>query len=162
MSNQTYYTFVDSPVGRILLVSDGANLTGLNFETEKRPIKIEPDWVKDDAPFATAMAQVQAYIAGELHEFDLPLQPQGTLFQRQVWQQLQAIPYGETVSYGELAKRLGKPLAARAVGMANGANPIPLILPCHRVIGSNGRLTGYGGGLPLKEALLAHEQSHRE
>ena len=161
MSNQTYYTFVDSPVGRILLVSDGVNLTGLNFETEKRPIKIESEWVQDDVPFATAIAQIQAYFAGELHEFDLPLQPDGTLFQRQVWQQLLAIPYGETISYGELAKRLGKPTAARAVGMANGANPIPLVIPCHRVIGSNGRLTGYGGGLPLKESLLTHEQSHR-
>jgi methylated-DNA-[protein]-cysteine S-methyltransferase len=92
----------------------------------------------------------------------LPLASTGTPFQITVWRELQAIPYGETISYGELARRIGKPKAARAVGLANGANPLPLVVPCHRVVGSDGRLTGYGGGLPIKEALLAHERSHRE
>ena len=160
MSNKTYYTLVDSPLGPILLVGDGIHLTELNFQAGQRPTEIGADWQQDDAPFAGAIAQLRAYFSGELQMFDLPLQPKGTLFQQQVWQQLQAIPYGQTVAYGELAQRLGKPTAARAVGGANGANPIPLIIPCHRVIGSNGSLTGYGAGLPIKEALLAHERSH--
>lgn len=162
MSDKTYYTLVDSPLGQILLVGDGTNLTGLNFQGGTQPMKIGMDWQQNDACFAAASAQLQAYFAGELQEFDLPLQPDGTPFQQQVWQQLLAIPYGETISYGKLAQRLGKPTAARAVGLANGANPIPLVIPCHRVIGSNGKLTGYGGGLPLKEALLAHEQRYSQ
>ncbi|MCB8943641.1 MAG: methylated-DNA--[protein]-cysteine S-methyltransferase [Ardenticatenaceae bacterium] len=148
-------------MGPILLVSDGTNLTGLNFQTEKRPIQIQPDWQEDDAPFAEVIAQLLAYFAGERHDFELPLAFNGTEFQNAVWQELQNIPYGETTSYGELARRIGRPKAVRAVGAANGANPIPLVVPCHRVIGSNGSLTGYGGGLPIKKALLAHEQSHR-
>lgn len=157
MNGKTFYTFVDSPLGQILLVGDGTNLTELNFQAGTQPAEISADWQQDNAPFAAAIAQIQAYFNGELQVFDLPLQPHGTPFQRQVWRELQAIPYGETISYGELARRLGKPGAARAVGLANGANPIPLVVPCHRVIGSNGHLTGYGGGLHLKEALLAHE-----
>jgi methylated-DNA-[protein]-cysteine S-methyltransferase len=160
MNNKTFYTHVNSPLGLILLVSDGKNLTGLNFQTEKRPIQIQPDWQEDDGPFAETIAQLQAYFAGERQDFDLPLAFRGTAFQQAVWQELQNIPYGQTTSYGELARRIGKPKAVRAVGAANGANPIPLVVPCHRVIGSNGRLTGYGAGLPIKEALLAHEQSH--
>ena len=158
MSDKTYYTFLNSPLGQILLVGDGTTLTGLNFQAGKRPMKIGVDWHQDDTRFAEAVAQIQAYFSGELHTFDLPLRPHGTVFQQQVWRELLAIPYGDTISYGELAQRLGKPAAARAVGAANGANPIPLVIPCHRVIGSDGRLTGYGGGLPIKEALLAHEQ----
>lgn len=159
MNGKTFYTYVDSPLGQILLVGDGTNLTELNFQEGDRPAEIGTGWHPDDTPFAAAIAQLQTYFTGELQAFDLPLQPHGTQFQQQVWQQLQAIPYGETISYGELARRLGKPSAARAVGLANGANPIPLVIPCHRVIGSNGRLTGYGAGLPIKEALLAHEQN---
>lgn len=162
MNKTTYYTFVDSPLGRILLVGDGTNLTKLNFQAGERPSEVEADWQQDNAPFAEAIAQLRAYFAGELLEFDLPLRPGGTPFQRQVWQQLQAIPYGETISYGELAQRLGKPAAARAVGLANASNPVPLVIPCHRVIGHNGHLTGYGAGLPIKEALLAHEAYARE
>ena len=162
MTDETYYTLIDSPLGQILLVGDGTNLTELNFQAGTHPTEIGADWQQDAAPFAEAIAQLQAYFSGDLHTFDLPLQPDGTPFQQQVWQQLQAIPYGQTTSYGELAHCLGKPItAARAVGAANGANPIPLIIPCHRVIGSDGRLTGYGGGLPIKEALLAHEQGQR-
>ena len=102
--------------------------------------------------------QLRAYFAGELENFDLPLAPQGTPFQLSVWNRLCEIPYGETISYGELARRLGNPNASRAVGLANGSNPIPIVIPCHRVIGSNGKLTGYGGGLPIKEKLLALER----
>jgi methylated-DNA-[protein]-cysteine S-methyltransferase len=160
MNNQTYYTFVDSPLGRILLVGDGTNLTRLNFQAGERPSEVGAGWQQDDAPFAEAIAQLLAYFAGELQAFDLPVRPDGTPFQRQIWRQLLTIPYGETTSYGELAQRLGKPAAARAVGAANGANPIPLVIPCHRVIGRNGRLTGYGAGLPIKEALLAHEHRY--
>ena len=105
-----------------------------------------------------AIRQLAAYFAGELEIFDLPLAPEGTPFQLAVWRRLNDIPYGETISYGELARRLGNPKASRAVGLANGANPIPIVIPCHRVIGSNGKLTGYGGGLPIKEKLLALER----
>jgi len=104
--------------------------------------------------------QLRAYFSGELEHFDLPLAPHGTPFQLEVWRRLCEIPYGETISYGELARRIGNPKASRAVGLANGSNPIPIIIPCHRVIGSNGKLTGYGGGLPIKQKLLALE--HRQ
>lgn len=158
MNDETYYTVLESPLGPILLVGDGANLTALNFQSGTQPREINPAWRRDEEAFAEVIAQLRAYFAGELRDFDLPLKPAGTPFQQEVWRQLQTVPYGETVSYGELAQRLGKPGAARAVGLANGANPLPLVIPCHRVVGSDGRLTGYGGGLPLKEALLAHEQ----
>jgi methylated-DNA-[protein]-cysteine S-methyltransferase len=102
--------------------------------------------------------QLRAYFAGELKDFDLPLAPKGTEFQQNVWAELCKIPYGETISYGELARRIGNPNASRAVGLANGSNPIPVVIPCHRVIGANGKLTGYGGGLPIKERLLALEK----
>jgi methylated-DNA-[protein]-cysteine S-methyltransferase len=105
-----------------------------------------------------AVRQLRAYFAGELQAFDLPLAPQGTPFQLAVWKHLCEIPYGETISYGELARRIGNPNASRAVGLANGSNPIPIVIPCHRVIGSNGKLTGYGGGLPIKEKLLGLER----
>jgi methylated-DNA-[protein]-cysteine S-methyltransferase len=160
MSNKTFYTIVDSPLGPILLAGNNEGLRELNFQEGKRPTPIGADWEKNAVPFAETIAQLQAYFAGELQEFDLPLAPTGTPFQITVWRELQAIPYGETISYGELARRIGKPKAARAVGLANGANPLPLVVPCHRVVGSDGRLTGYGGGLPIKEALLAHERSH--
>lgn len=104
------------------------------------------------------MRQLSAYFAGKAEAFDLPLAPEGTAFQLNVWRQLGEIPYGETISYGELARRIGNPNACRAVGLANGTNPIPIVIPCHRVIGSNGKLTGYGGGLDIKEKLLALER----
>ena len=161
MSNKIFYTIVESPMGPILLAGNDEGLTELNFQAGKRPTTIAPDWEENATPFAETIAQIQAYFAGELQEFSLCLAPTGTPFQITVWQELQAVPYGETISYNELARRIGKPKAARAVGMANGANPLPLVVPCHRVVGSDGRLTGYGAGLLIKEALLTHEQNHR-
>lgn len=121
---------------------------------------IGSDWIADSALFTDAVAQLCAYFAGELRAFDLPLGPRGTEFQRQVWQALTTIPYGQTATYGAIATRVGRPSAFRAVGMANGRNPIPVIVPCHRVIGANGTLTGYGGGLRRKEYLLDLERHH--
>jgi len=114
--------------------------------------------MEDARFFNDTISQLDSYFAGGLKQFDLPLAPEGTPFQLKVWQRLCEIPYGETMSYGELARRIGNPNASRAVGLANGANPIPIVIPCHRVIGSNGKLTGYGGGLPIKEKLLALER----
>src|SRR5207248_9897868 len=118
----------------------------------------EPAWHEDVEPLRDLSRQLQAYYGGELESCDLPLAPHGTPCQRAVWRRLCEIPYGETISYGERARRLGNPNASRAVGLANGSNPIPIVIPCHRVIGSNGKLTGYGGGLPIKEKLLALER----
>jgi len=152
-----YYAKFQSPVGPLLLAADDRGLRLISFSAGKRAIPPEPDWKPDKAPFVETIRQLQAYFRGNLKEFNLPLALEGTPFQLSVWQSLRAIPYGKTISYGELAKRLGKPKAVRAVGLANGSNPIPIIIPCHRVIGSNGHLTGYGGGLPTKEKLLALE-----
>jgi methylated-DNA-[protein]-cysteine S-methyltransferase len=158
-----YYTQLDSPVGPVLLTSNGTALTGLYMTEHKYGEEIGDNWVPSDdaAPFPDAKRQIEAYFAGTLTHFDLPLAMSGTPFQRRVWEALLAIPYGETTSYGELARSLGNPGASRAVGLANGRNPISIIVPCHRVIGSNGKLTGYGGGLPRKSALLALEASTR-
>jgi methylated-DNA-[protein]-cysteine S-methyltransferase len=120
----------------------------------------KPQWRRDDQALHDVREQLDAYFAGERQTFDLPLQMTGTPFQKQVWQGLMAIPYGTTISYAELARRIGRPGASRAVGAANGRNPIGIIVPCHRVIGANGTLTGYGGGLDRKEWLLAHEAGH--
>lgn len=155
-----YYTEMDSPLGRLLLTGDGAALTMLAMHEQKYGGEILPEWRRDAAPFAAAVEQLQAYLAGEQQVFDLPLAPVGTAFQRRVWDALLEIPYGQTVSYGDIARRIGSPKACRAVGLANGQNPISIIIPCHRVIGANGKLTGYGGGLPRKEWLLNHEQAH--
>jgi methylated-DNA-[protein]-cysteine S-methyltransferase len=125
------------------------------METRRHgPHEVAPEWVRDDAPFAAAHAQLDEYFAGDRTEFDLPLHPSGTPFQLKVWDALRTIPYGEVRSYGEIAEQIGKPGAARAVGLANGRNPISIIVPCHRVIGASGALTGYGGGLERKQALL--------
>ena len=124
-------------------------------EVQFDPIRIG---VRVRSTWRETIRQLRAYFAGELEAFDLPLAPQGTPFQLAVWKRLCEIPYGETISYGELARRIGNPNASRAVGLANGSNPIPIVIPCHRVIGSNGKLTGYGGGLPIKEKLLALER----
>jgi methylated-DNA-[protein]-cysteine S-methyltransferase len=149
---------MESPLGPLLLAGDKAALHAVEFVNGRKPPRLNPDWKKDSKPFVETVCQLLAYFSGELEEFDLPLAPQGTEFQRKVWDNLCDIPYGETISYGELAKRIGNPNASRAVGLANGSNPIPIIIPCHRVIGSNGKLTGYGGGLPIKEKLLALER----
>lgn len=157
----TFYTEVDSPLGLLLLTSDGRALTGLYMEEYRHGQRVGESWVRrDDAtPFEQATKQLAAYFKGTLTEFELPLALDGTPFQVRVWNELLHIPYGVTISYGELARRLGNPNASRAVGLANGHNPISIVVPCHRVIGSDGTLTGYGGGLPRKAALLAFEAS---
>lgn len=153
------YTLYPSPLGSLLLAADSTGLRLLNFQDGTHPEPIQPGWTRDPNHFSETIAQLDAYFAGTLENFDLALSPSGTPFQLEVWDELRRIPYGTTISYGELAVRIRKPKAVRAVGAANGANPIGLIIPCHRVIGSNGQLTGYGGGLEIKERLLAHEGS---
>jgi methylated-DNA-[protein]-cysteine S-methyltransferase len=155
----TLYTYYDSPVQPLLLTSDGAALTGLYMVEHRHGPEVGADWIEqpDALPFAETKRQLNAYFAGQLTEFDLPLAPDGTEFQQKVWQELRRIPYGTTLSYGELARRIGNPNASRAVGLANGRNPISIIVPCHRVIGASGKLIGYGGGLSRKEILLTLE-----
>ncbi|SCM74630.1 Methylated-DNA--protein-cysteine methyltransferase [uncultured Pleomorphomonas sp.] len=152
------YTYLESPIGPLLLAGDGVRLSKVGFPTGKGRVAPHDDWRRDDGRFVEALAQLSAYFAGKLRDFDLELMPVGTPFQLAVWQALTAIPYGATISYGELAARIGRPAASRAVGAANGANPIPIIVPCHRVIGASGALTGFGGGIDTKRWLLAHEQ----
>lgn len=153
------YQWMKSPVGKLLLAADESGLRFLLFAEGRTPPRIEPDWKHGSKLLQEPMRQLGAFFAGELHRFDLPLAPQGTEFQKRVWNALLDIPFGETTSYGELARRLGNPTASRAVGLANGSNPIAIIIPCHRVIGSNGKLTGYGGGLPNKRWLLDFEHN---
>ncbi len=153
----TYWHEIDSPVGRLLLAGDGVRLARLHFQAGPRPLAPAAGWVAARAPFAAAIAQLREYFAGTRRAFELALAPEGTVFQRAVWRALGSVPYGETLCYGELARRIGNPRAARAVGLANGANPLPIIVPCHRVIGADGTLTGFGGGLDIKRALLALE-----
>ena len=155
----TYYTRIDSPIEPLLLTSDGELLTSLFMVVQRHGPFLSETWQRDDnaKPFAEARKQLAAYFAGELTDFDLPLKMIGTEFQKSVWRELLNIPYGVTITYGELAERVGNPNSSRAVGAANGRNPISIIVPCHRVIGANGKLTGYGGGMERKEWLLAHE-----
>lgn len=152
------YTTVESPIGELLLLGDGEVLRGLYMQAGRRPIRIRPAWERDDSAFPEAREQLAQYFAGERTSFDLPMQLDGSVFQRTVWHALTEIPYGQTISYGELARRIGRPDLARAVGTANGQNPIAVIVPCHRVIGSDGKLVGYGGGLENKRLLLDLEQ----
>ena len=152
------FTQIDSPLGPLLLVADASGFRQINFMHNGRNAPVSLDWREDASAFAEPIRQLRAYFVGELQDFDLKLTPRGTPFQQKVWAELCKIPYGATISYGNLAKRIGNPNASRAVGLANGSNPIPIIIPCHRVIGSNGKLTGYGGGLPIKEKLLALEK----
>lgn len=153
------YKTMESPVGPLLIAGDEDGLKFIIFATEKRAADPAPNWEESESSLIReAVRQLKAYFSEELTSFDLPLAPSGTPFQMAVWRELRQIPYGKVISYGELAKRLGKSRAVRAVGAANGANPIPIVIPCHRVIGSNGKLTGYGGGLHIKEALLALER----
>jgi methylated-DNA-[protein]-cysteine S-methyltransferase len=153
-----FYTQIESPLGPLLLAADDAGLREILFVKGRSHAHPKADWKKDSVPFRETIRQLRSYFAGELEDFEIPLAPKGTSFQVGVWQRIREIPYGETTTYGDLARRIGNPNASRAVGLANGSNPIPIIIPCHRVIGSNGRLTGYGGGLPIKEKLLALEQ----
>ena len=156
MEQTTYYDTLQSPIGELMLISDGKSLTGLYMANQKHAAR-RAKAIRDEALLKRPRARLQAYFAGELRDFELPLAAGGTPFQQRVWRALCDIPYGETISYGELARRIGQPKAARAVGLANGQNPIAIVVPCHRVIGANGSLTGYGGGLERKRWLLAHE-----
>ena len=158
MERSVCYTWTESPVGRLLLAADDVGLRYLLFGNGRDSAEPRPGWREDAKPLSETLRQLRAYFAGELRNFDLPLAPEGPAFHGRVWRELCNIPHGETISYGELARRVGSPNAFRAVGRANGANPIAIIIPCHRVIGSNGKLTGYGGGLPRKEFLLALER----
>jgi methylated-DNA-[protein]-cysteine S-methyltransferase len=153
--------WIESPVGRLRLVGGDAGLAGVLWATQD-PASSGFELGDEDARhpvLSQAARELREYFAGERREFTVPLALAGTEFQKKVWRALASIPFGETRSYGELAKQIGSPLASRAVGAANGRNPIPIILPCHRVIGSTGSLTGFGGGLPMKQQLLAHERS---
>jgi methylated-DNA-[protein]-cysteine S-methyltransferase len=149
----TSFVSIDTPVGPItVVVSDGA-VTNLHLDE----VVPEREWREDRAATREAAAQLRAYFAGDLQSFDLPLRAEGTDFQQAVWSALRQIPYGEVATYGDIARRVGRPTASRAVGAANGRNPIAIVIPCHRVIGSDGTLTGYGGGMWRKRWLLSHE-----
>jgi methylated-DNA-[protein]-cysteine S-methyltransferase len=152
------YGYCDSPVGSLLVAGDGDRIYRIGFPTEPSTRRPPAEWRRDEALFEDAFRQLDAYFAGELTRFDLPLRFAGTAFQNRVWTALCDLAFGETISYGALASRIGKPTASRAVGGANGANPLPIVVPCHRVIGSDRSLTGFGGGIEIKRFLLAHEQ----
>ncbi len=166
-----HYRYLDeTPVGRLLLAGSDEGLRFLKFEgrfePNRCPLPPKPGqndgrdvWRADTGHLDEAVRQLKAYFAAELTKFDLPLAPHGTDFQRKVWSALLGIPWGETMTYGEVAREIGQPTASRAVGLANGRNPVSIIIPCHRVIGSNGKLVGYGGGLVQKQFLLQLERS---
>lgn len=157
-----YYCYLSTRIGDLLLAGDDEALCLVAFPEESVSRDPEPGWIYNEKPFAAARKQLLEYFAGDRKEFDLPLHLSGTEFQLQVLEELQRIPYGETTSYGDIAERIGRPKATRAVGAANGRNPIPIIVPCHRVIGSSGNLTGFAGGLDLKEALLRLEAENSQ
>jgi methylated-DNA-[protein]-cysteine S-methyltransferase len=146
-------------VGKLLLVADEEGLLEVAFAEGRTVPVVDSSWTCDGALLREPVRQLDAFFAGELRDFDLPLKPRGTGFQQRVWKLLCEIPFGETISYGELARRAGNPAASRAVGLANGSNPIAIVIPCHRVIGSNGKLTGYGGGLDNKRWLIDFERN---
>ena len=152
-----YYCYLSTPIGELLLAGDQDALSLVGFPEGAMRHDPEPEWIYNEQPLANARKQLTEYFAGERKDFDLPLSLHGTEFQLRVLEELKTIPYGETTSYGDIAKRIGRPKAVRAVGAANGRNPIPIIVPCHRVIGSSGHLTGFGGGLDTKTALLRLE-----
>jgi len=162
------YTYIASPLGDLLVVRDNRDalpggpggLTGLYLPTGKHATALRDDWHRDDPAFDDVREQLTEYFAGDRREFTLPRNPVGTGFQKKVWAALADIPYAETTSYGTVAATIGSPAASRAVGLATGQNPISIIVPCHRVVGANGALTGYGGGLDAKRWLLAHELAH--
>ena len=157
-----FYSFTETPVGRLFLAGDCAGLQRIEFCSETERIKLDPHWEDDGVPFRDAIRQISQYFEGTRKTFDLPLAPAGTPFQQAVWRGLLSIPYGATTSYRDLARAIGRPSAIRAVGAANGRNPLPIVIPCHRVVGSSGHLTGYGGGLHIKEILLALERKNRD
>jgi methylated-DNA-[protein]-cysteine S-methyltransferase len=160
-TSTTITTTLASPIGPLTLSATDGFLTGTYLHEQRHAPTTTSQWSRDDAWFGDVVEQLDQYFAGRLRRFDLPIQMDGTDFQRRVWTQLQGIPYGETISYGELARRVGSPNAWRAVGSANGRNPVAVIVPCHRVIASDGSLGGYGGGLDRKSWLLDHEAAHR-
>jgi methylated-DNA-[protein]-cysteine S-methyltransferase len=153
---EMFFCHYDSPVGR-LLVGGEQKLEFIHFPKGKSAISPAPDWINETQPFSDVLFQLDRYFSKTLTRFSLDYSLGGTPFQRRVWETLAKVPYGTTISYGELARRIGNPKAARAVGMANAKNPIPIIIPCHRVIGKDGSLTGFGGGLDVKQQLLALE-----
>lgn len=155
MINQTQFAIMHTPIGPLLIAENLSGVSVIIFNADA--FSIPDSWVQVENLSSEVMNQLQQYFNGERYEFDLPLAPEGTSFQLEVWRALEKIPYGETISYLDLAKRIGKPAAVRAVGAANGANPLPIVIPCHRVIGHNGKLTGYGGGLEKKQYLLSME-----
>jgi methylated-DNA-[protein]-cysteine S-methyltransferase len=157
----THYTKVDSPIGQLLLVGDDAGLSGLYMQDGERPARIGGDWFPAAAPFESVTAQLDEYFAGQRAVFGLRLALRGSSFQRLVWQTLLRIPHGQTATYGEIARRVGRPADARAVGWANASNPVAVIVPCHRVVGADGTLTGYAGGLERKRLLLDLESGDR-
>ncbi len=157
-----YYCYHDSPVGELLLAGDDEALEMVSFPTGAMRREPAQHWIYNEKPFAAAKRQLDEYFAGERTDFDLRLRLTGTAFQLAVLEELRKIPYGETASYRDVAERIGRPKAMRAVGAANGRNPLPIIVPCHRVIGAGGDLTGFGGGLDTKAALLRHEAEHRQ
>ena len=157
-----YYCYLDTPIGELLLAGESDALSMIGFPKGSMRRDPEPDWIYNEKPLAEARRQIVEYFDGTRKSFDLPLKLGGTEFQVSVLKALQDIPYGETVSYGEIARRIGRPRAVRAVGAANGRNPIPIVVPCHRVIGSSGDLTGFGGGLDTKEALLRLEAENSQ
>lgn len=152
-----FYDLFSSPVGEMIIVADEQGLRHVDFQQCKKPLAMNDAWLRDAKFCREAREQVQAYFAKELTKFELPLAPQGTDFQKLVWKELAKIPFGVFSTYGDMAKNMGRPTASRAIGMANGRNPLSIILPCHRVIGANKKLTGYRGGLPIKTFLLELE-----
>jgi len=156
-STRIRFAHLDTLLGPLLIAGTDHGLQVISFLSGARPVEPKAHWIADSHPFREAKSQLRAYFGGELREFSLPLDPQGTPFQHRVWRALRAIPFGQTQTYGELARGIGRPTAARAVGAANGRNPLPILVPCHRVIGQSGRLTGYAGGLKIKQALLELE-----
>jgi methylated-DNA-[protein]-cysteine S-methyltransferase len=155
------YCDIESMVGRLLVAGDEEGLRYISFMKGKHKITPGMDWGKDPSYLGEAIRQMELYFEGKLKQFTLKLAPQGTPFQLDVLRALQEVPYGETISYGELAQRIGRPKASRAVGTANAKNPLPIVIPCHRVIGSDGSLVGFGGGLEIKRKLLDLEKAHR-
>ncbi len=157
-----YYCYLETPIGDLLLAGDADALSLVGFPEGAMRREPEPDWIYNEKPFAEAIRQLNEYFAGDRRDFDLPLRLDGTEFQLLVLSELRRIPYGQTTSYSDIAERIGRPKAVRAVGAANGRNPIPINVPCHRVIGASGDLTGFGGGLETKEALLRLESEHAD
>ena len=157
-----YYCYLKTPIGELMLAGDDEALCLVGFPEGAMRREPEHDWIYSEKPFTEARSQLSDYFAGKRQSFSLNLRPGGTDFQMRVLDELQRIPYGATVSYADIAERIGKPKAVRAVGAANGRNPIPIVIPCHRVIGSDGKMTGFGGGIPVKEALIRLELEHSQ